>query len=188
VGWLALPAGLAWGLTVALSAWSVWRGRRAGSAVPRPTIVAWSGLAFAVLAVPAMVATIVRVGSGALFAILTVPCVVGVALLGVDALGRITARWLPFGVEWLGLYLFAIGFIAFHLWIAITSVAIVLTGTQPVALGWFGIATMAALLAGAAVAMASPDSWAGVDPRWNVAAYGPQVAIVAWMAWLGLSA
>lgn len=186
MGWLAVLAGVAYGLNAAISARSVLR--EPGRNAPPPNDVgAWASLAFAILAVPAMLVASGAVQGGALVGVATYVGVVGVAGIGIDAVTRVLRRLVRIGAEPGLRYLFPIGFLAFHVWVAVLSVAMLTGGMQPAGLGWLGIGTVGAFVAGTAAGVSMPEDRWGIGPRWFVLAYGPQAGVAAWMVWLGLS-
>ena len=184
MGWLAVPAGLAYGLNAAISALSVMRDP--GRSAPQPA-GAWASLAFAIFAVPAMLAAAGAVQGGAIVVVATYVCAAGVAGIGLDAVMRAFESQVPVGVERRLKYLFPIGFLAFHVWVAILSVAILIGGALPAGLGWLGIVIIGAFVAGMARSVSMPEARWGVGPAWFVSAFAPQAGVAVWMVWLGLS-
>ena len=184
MGWLAVPAGLAYGANAAISALSVQR--NPDRSAPQPA-GAWASLAFAIFAVPAMLAAAGAVQGGAIVVVTTWMCVAGVAGIGLDGAMRALKAKVPVGVERRLRYLFPIGFLAFHVWVAILSLAILIGGALPAGLGWLGILTIGAFVAGTARSVSMPEARWGVGPAWFVSAFAPQAGVAVWMVWLGLS-
>jgi hypothetical protein len=185
MGWLAVPAGLAFGLAALISALSV--RRNPGRSTPPTPAGALASLVFAILALPAMLAAAAAVHGGAIVEAATVVCAAGVVGIGLDAAMRLFRSRVPVGVERRVRYLFPVGFLAFHLWVTILSVAILIGGALPAGLGWLGIITIGAFVAGTVGSVLMPEDRWGVGRSWFVGAYAPQAGVAVWMVWLGLS-
>lgn len=180
MGWLALPAGLAYGLAVAASA-VIARQRRGGSIEAWQTVAAGASLAFSVAAVPVILATGDRIGGDGLGRVATIGCAIAVAGLGVDAAARLAEARLSIGLTWATRPLYFVGFVGFHLWIAIASAIALAGGSLPPGLAWLGLGAVLAAVSGTLIAVSRSESDAGVEAWWFAAAYLPQAAIVAWM-------
>ncbi len=184
MGWLAVLAGIAYGLNAAISALSI---RRDPSGSASPPGGPWASLAFAILAVPAMFLTAGVVQGGPIVMVVTWVCAAGVVGIGLDAAMRAFESQVPIGVERRLRSLYPIGFLAFHVWVAIVSVAILLGGALPAGLGWLGIVTIGGFIAGMALSVSMPEARWGVGRAWFVSAFAPQAGVAVWMTWLGLS-
>jgi hypothetical protein len=184
MGWLAVLAGVAYGLNAGISAMSV---RRDPGGHASPPGGAWAALAFAVFAVPSMLAAAGVVQGGAIMAVVTWVCAAAVVGIGIDAVIRVLGSQVPVGVGQQLRYFFPLGFLAFHVWVAILSVAILIGGALPAGLGWLGIVTIGGFVAGMALSVTMPEERWGVGRAWFVSAYLPQAGVAAWMVWLGLS-
>jgi hypothetical protein len=180
MGWLAVAAGLAYGLNSAISALAIARDPDRSATPPGG---AWASFAFAIFAVPAMLAAAGAAEAGVIVAVATIVCAVGVAGVGLDALMRAFAWQVPVGLK----SLFPIGFLGFHIWVAILSVAILLGAALPAGLGWLGIVTIGGFVAGAMLSMSMPEADWGHGRAWFVSAFAPQAGVAVWMVWLGLS-
>ena len=150
MGWLAVLAGVAYGLNAGISAMSV---RRDPGGHASPPGGAWAALAFAVFAVPPMLAAAGVVQGGAD----RDDRHVGLRRrcrrdrhrrrhpgLRVASPGRCRTA-----VQ----VLLPLGFLAFHVWVAILSVAILMSGALPAGLGWLGIVVIGGFVAGMALSV-----------------------------------
>ena len=183
MGWFAVAAGLAYGLNAAISARAI---RSDPDRTRTPPGGAWASLVFAIFAVPAMLVAAGAAQVGPIVVIATSIGALGVAGVGLDALMRAFASRVPVGVDGLT-SLYAIGFLAFHVWVAAMSVAILLGGGLPAGLGWLGIIAIGGFVAGTAFSVSMPEADWGHRRGWFVSAFAPQAGVAAWMVWLGLS-
>ena len=147
----------------------------------------WCFVVFAALAVALAVLVQQRLGPVSEVAIfVTAIGIAGVILVGLlellSTLGRIDfQRYGVFG---------AIGFAGWLAWIAGVSVMALATATLPVALGWLGLATVAAGLVVVGRFAADRGLIRGErSPGLGEMAplFGVFLAIVAWVVWLGVS-
>lgn len=182
MGWLAIGAGVAFGLALGfLSMFFMTKNQR------YDRIAEWAFVVFAILAVPTILAVGDRLSDGGLAAqAATVIGVVGVVVVGVGELGS-TLKLIDFRRI---APVMSAGFFAFIGWIGLASVLALTSGELPVELGWFGLAVLVLGVVIVGWMIRTPGVMSGErEPERNqlLAFFVPMIGIVAWMAWLGLS-
>ncbi len=182
VGWLAVAAGLAFGLAlIMLMAFFVTRVERFDR------LAEWSFVVFALCAIPTIVAVPDRLsGSGPLTTIATAIGVASVATVGLGELGS-ALRLVDFRRV---APLMTIGFVGFLLWIGVVSVIAIAGDGLPAGLGWLGLAAIVLGIATVAWIVRLPGVMRGErePPQWAmIVFFVPMIGIVTWMVWLGLS-
>jgi hypothetical protein len=183
VGWVAIAAGVLFGLSVVLLA-AFFRTRD-----ERMDVVAtWGFVAFAVASVPVMLAARDRIGAGdALVTGITAAGIVGVGVLGL-AEAATGLRLIDFRRVALAT---TIGFVLFLLWIGGLSATIVGSSSPAltVNLGWLGLASILAGLAVLTWIIRKPGVLTGDAEPSQTAMFTfflPLAGIIAWLVWLGL--
>jgi len=181
-GWLAVGTGLAFGLAlVMLATFFATRNER------WDRIAEWAFVAFAVMAVPTILATGTLLADAAQAGqVATAIGLVSVVVIGFGELAS-TLHVLDFRRI---APLITIAFLGFLAWIGIVSVLAITTGALPSGLGWLGVL---AIVLGVGIVLwvtRTPGVLRGErDPDRGpmMAFFVPMIGIVAWLAWLGLS-
>jgi len=149
-------------------------------------IAEWLFVAFAILAVPTVLAVASRLPStGPIVPVVSAIGIVGAVGIGVGELAT-TLRVIDFRrlAPWV-----TGAFLAFVAWIGLVALEIVMAGGLPVALGWFGLATVGAGLLIVVSIVRRPGVLRGEvePPRTQLVAFiVPMAGIVVWLVWLGV--
>lgn len=184
MGWMAGAAGLAFGLALLLLATFFATRNERLDRLDR--LAEWSFVAFALLAIPTILAVAGRLSDGGLAVrMVTIVGLVGVAVVGLgelgSSLGLIDFRRIAPPVS--------AGFLGYLVWIGLASVLAITGGGLPAGLGWLGVVTIALGIGIMGWVLREPGVMRGErEPGRSqmIAFFVPMTGIVAGMVWLGL--
>jgi hypothetical protein len=183
VGWIAIAAGVLFGLAVVLLA-AFFRTR--DERLDR--VATWGFVAFAVLAIPVMLAVRERTDPSGLAG----TGLAGVGIIGVGMLGLAEAATGLRLVDFRRVAMATtIAFVLFLVWIGGVSLAVVTSSSPalPVNLGWLGLASILAGIAVIIWIVRQPGVLTGDREPGQLALtlfFLPLAGMVAWLGWLGL--